>query len=138
MTGVVIVTHGELANELVRVTELIVGPQPGMRAVGLRPDEDLDAMKGRIADAMKDVESGDGVVVLTDMFGGTPSNISLPFHDEGKVEVVMGVNLPMLLKLASARNAPEGEQAPSTGDLATLVCEYGKKNIQAATDILKK
>ena len=57
---------------------------------------------------------------------------------EGKVEVVMGVNLPMLLKLASARNAPEGEQAPSTGDLATLVCEYGKKNIQAATDILKK
>ena len=138
MIGLVVVTHGSLASEFVRATNLIVGEQAMLEAVSLAPDEDIDSMKARIGDAIKKADGGDGVVVLTDMFGGTPSNLSLPFHQEGRVEILMGVNLPMLLKLASERDVAEGEEKRSVAVIAALASEYGRKNIQVATEILKK
>ena len=138
MIGVVIVTHGGLATEFKKVAELIIGEQEQLTAVSLGADESMESMKKRIGDAITGAETGTGVLVLTDMFGGTPSNLSLPFHKEGKVEVVMGLNLPMLLKIASGRAEPdEPGKALGLAQLATMVSEYGKKNIQAATDILR-
>lgn len=138
MIGLVVVTHGALATEFVRVTESIVGPQQQLQAVALGADEAIESMKERIGNAIKAVQTGEGVVVLTDMFGGTPSNLSLTFLEEGRVEILMGVNLPMLLKLASGRSVDEGEGAKTVVDLARFALEYGRKNIQAATEILKK
>lgn len=137
MIGVVIVTHGGLATEFVKVAELIIGPQEQLVAVALDPAESMESMKKRIGDAIAGAETGTGVLILTDMFGGTPSNLSLPFHKEGKVEVVMGLNLPMLLKIAAGRTEPEEGQPLGLAALASMVSEYGKKNIQAATDILR-
>lgn len=140
MIGVVIVTHGNLATEFKKVAELIIGEQEQLIAVALDPAESMESMKKRIGDAIAASETGTGVLVLTDMFGGTPSNLSLPFHKEGKVEVVMGLNLPMLLKIASGRAEPEeGAQGKplDLAQLASAVSEYGKRNIQAATDILR-
>ena len=137
MIGIVVVTHGGLATEFRQATELISGPQESFESVALAPDEAIDSMKERIGRAIKAADSGDGVVLLTDMFGGTPSNLSLTFHKEGHVEILMGLNLPMLLKLASARTA-EGEEKKTVSELAALVSEYGRKNIQVATEILKK
>lgn len=141
MIGAVVVTHGDLANELIRVAELIVGAQDGLRAVPLAPGEDMDSMRQRIEAAVKDVDGGEGVLILTDMFGGTPSNLSLPFHREGKIEVVTGVNLPMVLKLANAR-APsrEEESEPPLGltQLAETIAEHTRRNIRTATEILRK
>ena len=138
MIGMVVFTHGDLAQELARVTAMILGKQEKLIAVTLGSLEDLDAVKARLVAAIAEVNDGDGVVVLTDMFGGTPSNLSLALHAEGKVEVLMGANLPMMLKLASARAGQDGGKPPSLSELATQVAEYGRKNIQAATDILKK
>ncbi len=140
MIGVVIVTHGGLATEFKKVAELIIGEQEQLTAVALGADESMESMKKRIGDAIAGAETGTGVLVLTDMFGGTPSNLSLPFHKEGKVEVVMGLNLPMLLKIASGRaepDEPEPGKPIGLAQLASMVSEYGKKNIQAATDILR-
>ena len=137
MIGLVVVTHGTLAVEFVRATTLIVGEQAQLEAVSLAPDESIESIKERIGAAIKSADAGDGVVVLTDMFGGTPSNLSLPFHKEGRVEILMGVNLPMLLKLASERS--QETSTPKTPEsLAALASEYGRKNIHVATEILKK
>ena len=140
MIGAVLVTHGDLANELLRVAELIVGPQERLRAVPLAPGEDMESMRARIEAAVKEVDGGDGVIVLADMFGGTPSNLSLPFHKEGKVEVLTGVNLPMILKLASARSATpeEGEAVPGLTEIAEAVAEHARRNIRTASEILRK
>lgn len=139
MIGIVVVTHGELARGFVQATELILGTQDQLRAIELRADEDVDVTKTRLAEAVKELDRGEGVVILTDMFGGTPSNLALTFHAEGKVEVLMGLNLPMLLKLVSSRGGTEGEDGRrSLAELSAVVAEYGKKNIQAATEILRK
>ena len=138
MTGLVVVSHGTLATELVKVTELILGPQENLIAVNLAPDEEIDAMKQRIEQAIKDVQKGQGVIVLTDMFGGTPSNLALTFLDEGKVEILSGFNLPMLIKLASGRTVETGETPKSLPDLARVSAEYGRANIKSATEILRK
>lgn len=140
MIGAVVVTHGDLATELLRVAELIVGPQERLRAVPLAPGEDMDSMRARIADAVKDVDGGDGVLILADMFGGTPSNLSLPFHHEGKVEVLTGVNLPMVLKLASVRTAApeEGEPVPGLTQIADSIADHARRNIRTASEILRK
>ncbi len=140
MIGAVVVTHGDLANELLRVAELIVGPQERLRAVPLAPGEDMDSMRKRIESAVKDVDGGDGVLILADMFGGTPSNLSMPFHRDGKVEVLTGVNLPMVLKLASARvlEPEEGQPAQGLVEIADTIAEYAKKNIRTASEILRK
>lgn len=131
MIGLVVVAHLNLAKEMVAATELIVGKQKQFQSVGIFPDEDVDNIKKRVTEAIKQVHSGDGVLILTDMFGGTPSNISLSFLEEGKIEVIAGVNLPMLIKLVSYR---EGK---TLGELTGFITKYGQSNIYLATDILK-
>lgn len=130
MIGIVVVAHFNLAREMVAATELIVGKQEQFSFVDIFPDEDVQKIKKQVVEALKQVDSGDGVLVLTDMFGGTPSNISLSFLEEGKVEVVTGVNLPMLIKLVTYR------QNRTLTDLANFISQYGRKNINLATDVL--
>ena len=130
MIGIVVVAHFNLAREMVAATELIVGKLEQFKDVGIVPDEDVDKIRKQLINALKEVDSGDGVIILTDMFGGTPSNISLSFLEEGKVEVVSGVNLPMLIKLATFRQGKE------LRELANFIAGYGKKNIYLATDVL--
>jgi PTS system mannose-specific IIA component len=131
MIGLVVVAHLNLAKEMVAATELIVGKQKQLQSVGIFPDEDVDNIKKRVTEAIRQAQSGDGVLILTDMFGGTPSNISLSFLEEGKIEVIAGVNLPMLIKLVSYR---EGK---TLGELTGFITKYGQSNIYLATDILK-
>jgi PTS system mannose-specific IIA component len=130
MIGVVVVAHFNLAREMVAATELIVGKQEQFAYVDIFPDEDVEKVKKKVVDALKRVDSREGTLILTDMFGGTPSNISLSFLEEGKVEVVTGVNLPMLIKLVTYR------QNKTLSDLANFISQYGRKNINLATDVL--
>ena len=131
MIGVVVVAHFKLAREMVAATELIVGPQEQFTYVDIFPDEDVEQIKGRVTAALKHVNAGEGVLILTDMFGGTPSNISLSFLEEGRVEVVTGVNLPMLIKLVTYR------RDRALPELSEFIANYGKKNIYLATDLLR-
>ncbi|HOW56263.1 MAG TPA: PTS sugar transporter subunit IIA [Syntrophorhabdaceae bacterium] len=131
MTGLVVVAHFNLAREMVAATELIVGKQEQFVAVDIVPDEPVEKIKEKIVLSLKECNSGDGVIILTDMFGGTPSNISLSFLEDGNVEVVAGVNLPMLIKLVTYR---EGKPLD---ELASFITQYGQKNIYLATDVLK-
>jgi PTS system mannose-specific IIA component len=131
MIGVVVVAHFKLAREMVAATELIVGPQEQFTYVDIFPDEDVEQIKGRVTAALKNVNAGEGVLMLTDMFGGTPSNISLSFLEEGRVEVVTGVNLPMLIKLVTYR------RDRALPELSEFIANYGKKNIYLATDLLR-
>jgi mannose PTS system EIIA component len=103
MIGVVVVSHGKLADEFVAAAEHVLGPQPQMRAVAIGPDDDMSTRRSDILDAARAVDDGDGVVILTDMFGGTPSNLAISVIEEGRIEVIAGVNLPMLVKLATER-----------------------------------
>lgn len=103
MIGLVLVTHGALAREFVAATEHVVGPQRNMVAICIGPDDDMDQRRQEILDTVRRVDEGDGVIVLTDMFGGTPSNLAISILDKAPVEVIAGVNLPMLIKLASVR-----------------------------------
>lgn len=103
MIGVVIVTHGKLAEAFVAVTEHVVGKQQQMVAIGIEPEDDGDNARELILKAIKDVNTGAGVVILTDMFGGTPSNLAISVMKAEGVEVIAGVNLPMMIKLASVR-----------------------------------
>lgn len=130
MIGVVVVAHFNLAREMVAATELIVGKQELFEYVDIFPDEDVEKIKKKVVDALKRVDSREGILILTDMFGGTPSNISLSFLEEGKVEVVTGVNLPMLIKLVTYR------ENKTLSDLANFISQYGRKNINLATDVL--
>ncbi|MCX7966659.1 MAG: PTS sugar transporter subunit IIA [Syntrophorhabdaceae bacterium] len=131
MVGIVIVAHFNLAKEMAKAVELIVGDQELFTHVDIFPNEDMEAIKKKITNAIKSVDGGDGVIILTDMFGGTPSNISLSFLEEGKIEVVTGVNLPMLIKLATFR------KDKPLNELARFITGYGQKNIYLATDLLK-
>ncbi|HVN23842.1 MAG TPA: PTS sugar transporter subunit IIA [Syntrophorhabdales bacterium] len=131
MIGIIVVAHFNLAREMVAATELIVGKQEQFTYVDIFPDEDVEAIKGRVVAALKSVNAGKGVIILTDMFGGTPSNISLSFLEAGKVEVVTGVNLPMLIKLVTYR------KDKTLAELAEFISGYGKRNIYVATDVLR-
>jgi len=131
MIGVIVAAHFNLAREMAAATELIIGKHTQFAYVNIAPEQDLDDIKERMTQALKSVDTGEGVLILTDMFGGTPSNISLSFLDEGRVEVVTGVNLPMLIKLITYR---EGK---SLDELAHFITQYGQKNIYLATDVLK-
>ncbi|MGB0900277.1 PTS sugar transporter subunit IIA [Halocynthiibacter sp.] len=106
MIGIVIVAHGGLAQEYLAAVEHVVGPQPGMRAIAIEYDHDRDAKRAEICAAADDVDFGDGVVVVVDMFGGSPSNLSLPACCNDDRKVLYGVNLPMLVKLAKSRARP--------------------------------
>lgn len=131
MIGIMVVAHFNLAQEMVAAVELIVGKQEQFESVGILPDEDIEKIRGKIIQALKMADSGDGVLILTDMFGGTPSNISLSFLEDGRIDLVSGVNLPMLIKLTSHR---EGK---TLDELARFITEYGQKNIYLATDVLR-
>jgi len=131
MIGVVVVTHGQLATELVNAAEAIVGDLPRFAAVSIGWHDAVELAREEIAQAMARVDSGNGVIILTDMFGGTPSNLAITFIAEGRVEVITGVNLPMLLKLAGTREAAE------LRDLARRIREDGRTSIWVASDLLR-
>ena len=129
MIGIVVVTHGALAGELVNATRTIVGDIPSIAAVSIGWTDDMGSAREAIERALAEVGGGD-VLILTDMFGGTPTNVSLPFLSP-KVEIVTGVNLPMLIKLTSLR---EGELV----EVARVIREQGKNAIYVASEILEK
>jgi PTS system mannose-specific IIA component len=131
VVGVVVVTHGRLAAELVNAAETIVGELPRFASVSIGWHDDVDAAREEIARAITRVDSARGVLLVTDMFGGTPSNLALTFLAEGKVEILTGVNLPMLLKLASLRASDAGLLA-----IARDLREHGRHAIWVASDLL--
>jgi PTS system mannose-specific IIA component len=131
MIGVVVATHGNLAQEMIRTAEAVVGKLPQVAAVSVVASK-ADVRRG-IEDAIRSVDSGDGVVLLTDLLGGSPTNLCLSFLTERKVEVVTGVNLPMLLKLGGLR-----ESGKPIGQLAHDLAEAGQKSIGHASDILRR
>lgn len=130
MIGLVLVTHGRLADELVAAMEHVVGPQPNVGAVCIGPDDDMEQRRNDILEQVARCDDGAGVVVLTDMFGGTPSNLAISIMDKAKVEVIAGVNLPMLIKLASVRHS---EPLPAAVASAQ---EAGRKYINVASKLL--
>jgi len=130
MIGLVLVTHGRLAEEFVEALQHVVGPQENTRTVSIGPDDDMELRRQEIMDQVSEVDSGDGVILLTDMFGGTPSNLAISIMDKANVEVVAGVNLPMLIKLAKAR------QTESLQDAAREAQESGRKYINIASKLL--
>ncbi|MBS7803121.1 PTS sugar transporter subunit IIA [Rhizobiales bacterium TNE-4] len=130
MIGMVLVTHGRLALEFRAALEHVVGPQSQIETITIGPDDDMDQRRRDIVDAVNRVDSGDGVVVLTDMFGGTPSNLALSVMNGGKTEVVAGINLPMLIKLASCRQDCDLDQA------VVQAQDAGRKYINVASRVL--
>ena len=131
MIGIVLVTHGQLAHEFRMAVEHIVGPQENMEAIAIGPDDDAERRRQDILDAVAAVNNGNGVIILTDMFGGTPSNLAISVMEAGHVEVIAGVNLPMLIKLASIR---------SRGEIAAVVQaaqDSGRKYINVASALLE-
>lgn len=131
MIGLVIVTHGNLAREFVSALEHVHGKQQQVIAISIGPNDDVETRRAEIEDAVREVDSGEGAILLTDMFGGTPSNLAISVMEQTKVEVIAGVNLPMLIKLASIRNECPIEQAIAEAQ------EAGRKYISIASDILK-
>ncbi len=130
MIGMVLVTHGRLAEEFIAALFHVVGEQQQVRAVCIGPDDDMEQRRQDILDAVADVDDGSGVVVLTDMFGGTPSNLAISIMDKAKVEVIAGVNLPMLIKLASVRKT-------ETLDKSVISArDAGQKYINVASSLL--
>ena len=132
MIGALITTHGNLGSELIKSAELIKGPLGDILHVSVDQTKNVEDLKKEISNAIKKLDKGKGVLILTDLFGGTPSNISLSFMKEGKVEVLTGVNLPMVLKLS------EVKEDMTLRDFACLIKNYGEKNIMLASEILSK
>jgi mannose PTS system EIIA component len=130
MIGALVVTHGHLGHEIVAAAEMIVGEISHIKAVSIGWHDDVNDARKDIEKHIAEVESGSGVILLTDMFGGTPSNIALSFHNPGTVDVVTGVNLPMIIKIA---NQKEGETLES---LARIVRDQGRSSIAMASDFL--
>ncbi len=130
MIGALVVTHGHLGQELVAAAEMIVGEIAHIQAVSIGWHDDVNDARKDIEKRISEVGSGHGVLLLTDMFGGTPSNIAFSFHDPGKVDVVTGVNLPMIIKIAGQK---EGETLDS---LARIVRDQGRSSIAMASDFL--
>ena len=130
LIGIVVVAHGGLAQALLEATEHVVGPQSGARAIAIEPNDDLHARQAEIARAVAEVNDGAGVVVVTDMFGGTPSNLAHGALTGPGVEVVYGANLPLLVKLAKMRDRP-------LADAVRAALEAGRKYIDSAAQILE-
>lgn len=133
MKGLIVASHSNLAQELLHACEMIIGPVSHARSVGICREQGVEAIRESLAAAVREVGvDGEGVLIMTDMFGGTPANISLSFLEPGKVEVLTGVNLPMVLKFFNSR------QALSLSELAALLKAYGQQGITLASDLLKK
>ncbi|MEE2689723.1 MAG: PTS sugar transporter subunit IIA [Pseudomonadota bacterium] len=130
MIGVVLVTHGRLAEEFIAALEHVVGFQDAMAPICIESDDDIDSCRTNILAAVAKVDSGDGVILLTDMFGGTPSNLAISVMEQANVEVVAGINLPMLIKLATARY--DG----SLSEIAACAQAAGRKYINVASTLL--
>lgn len=130
MIGLILVTHGRLAEEFVAAAEHVVGPQRNMRAISIGPDDDIEQRRRDILSAVEAVDDGSGVILLTDMFGGTPSNLAISIMNQGRVEIIAGVNLPMLIKLASVRETESLEEAVANAQ------EAGRKYINVASRLL--
>ncbi len=131
MIGMVLVTHGRLADEFIAATEHVVGPQENMRAVSIGPDDDMERRRAEIVQAVEEVDTGNGVILLTDMFGGTPSNLAISLLDRANVEVIAGMNLPMLIKLVKVR------QDDDLQDAVAKAQESGRKYINVASILLQ-
>jgi PTS system mannose-specific IIA component len=130
LIGMVLVTHGRLASELVAALEHVVGAQRNVAAVCIGPEDDMEQRRKEILDQVAKVNDGSGVVVLTDMFGGTPSNLAISIMDKAKVEIIAGVNLPMLIKLASVRQNQDLARAVDSAQ------DAGRKYINVASRLL--
>lgn len=130
MIGLVLVTHGRLAVEFVQALEHVVGPQDNVTAICIGPEDDMEQRRQDIIDAVEKADEGDGVVLLTDMFGGTPSNLAISVLDKGQVEVIAGINLPMLIKLTGLRSTATLAEAVTQAQLA------GRKYINVASQLL--
>ncbi len=130
MIGLVLVTHGRLATEFVVAMEHVVGPQRAIAPICIGPDDDMESRRTDIASAISEVDSGRGVIVLTDLFGGTPSNLAISLMKPGKVEVIAGINLPMLIRLEGAR------RTMNVGDAVAAAREAGRKYISVASEVL--
>ncbi|MCB1474016.1 MAG: PTS sugar transporter subunit IIA [Rhodobiaceae bacterium] len=130
MIGLVVVSHGQLAREFRAAVEHVVGPQDRFETISIGPDDDVEQRRSEILDAISRVDDGDGVVVLTDMFGGTPSNLAISVMESAPVEVLAGVNLPMLIKLVSVRGDMKLAEA------VRVAGEAGRKYISVASEIL--
>ena len=130
MIGLVLVTHGRLAAEFVTAMEHVVGPQERIEAICIGPDDDMEARRADIAKAVAAVDSGSGVILLTDLFGGTPSNLAISLMEPGRVEVIAGINLPMLIRLEGARKMMQVKAAVAAAR------EAGRKYISVASEVL--
>jgi len=132
MVGLVVATHGRLGEELLATAGTVCGPLARARAVSISSGQSMEAARATLGEAIREVEEGDGVLVLTDMLGGTPANLALSFLDEARVEVMTGVNLPMLLKLSTLRAEGAGLQT-----VAEALPPYGQRNITLASQLLR-
>ncbi|MFP3998879.1 MAG: PTS sugar transporter subunit IIA [Desulfobacterales bacterium] len=133
MIGIVIVTHGQLGETLIETAAIIFGERPeDITSVSIDLSEDVNKLRSRIQKAINSVSENEGVIILTDMFGGTPSNLSYSFLEEGSIEVISGVNLPVVIKAVNLRS----RQKPLS-EMVKIIEEYGKKSISLASDILK-
>ena len=130
MIGIVLVTHGRLADEFRNAVEHVVGAQQQFGTVSIGAEDDMEQRRRDIVDEVKRCDTGSGVIILTDMFGGTPSNLAISIMDRGKIEVIAGVNLPMLIKLASLRNTE------ALADAVRGAQEAGRKYINVASQLL--
>jgi len=130
MIGLVLVTHGQLAAEFVRAMEHVVGPQEAIEAICIGPEDDMEARRADIAKAVSAVDQGRGVILLTDLFGGTPSNLAISLMEPGRIEVIAGVNLPMLIRLEGARKMMKVQAAVAAAR------EAGRKYISVASEVL--
>ena len=130
MIGLVVVTHGRLAVELISALEHVVGPQSAVRTICIGPDDDMEKRRKEILSSVEEVDSGKGVILLTDMFGGTPSNLAISIMDQTNVEIIAGVNMPMLIKLASNR------KVGSLKKVAVEAQNAGRKYINIASGLL--
>jgi mannose PTS system EIIA component len=130
MIGLVLVTHGRLATEFVVAMEHVVGPQRAIETICIGPEDDMESRRADIARAIGEVDSGRGVIVLTDLFGGTPSNLAISLMKPGSVEVIAGINLPMLIRLEGAR------RTMNVRDAVAAAREAGRKYISVASEVL--
>ena len=131
MIGLILVTHGGLADEFVVAMEHVVGPQNAIETICIGPRDDMEKHRGEIARAIEEVDDGKGVIILTDLFGGTPSNLAISLLEPGRVEVIAGINLPMLIRLESARKNMNVREA------VTAAREAGRKYISVASEVLE-